>query len=69
MASLAYSMALFSPRIRADVIEITEFSDLALQYGVIGVPMTVINEGTRVRGSLSESTFVEPIVKAGMGIS
>ena len=68
MASLAYSMAIASPNVRADVIEITEFPELALKYGVVGVPLTVINEGVRLRGALSQPNFLEPVIKEGMSV-
>lgn len=66
MASLAYGMAIACPLVRADVIEISEFPELALRYGVVGVPMTVVNEGIRLKGSLSEVNLLEPIAKAGI---
>ena len=47
---LAQQMAFYSPRVRADMIEATEFPQLAQKYNVYGVPRTVINEKEFDRG-------------------
>lgn len=42
---LAHRMALESPMVRADMVEAMEFPELSEQYGVSGVPHTIINQG------------------------
>ena len=66
MALLAHSMAVESPRIRADVIEIEEFPDLARRYSVRQVPMTVINEFTSVAGMASEIELLDKVLVLGV---
>jgi glutaredoxin-like protein len=58
---LAQQMAFYSPRVRADMIEATEFPQLAQQYNVYGVPRTVINEKEFIEGSVPERQLVEKI--------
>lgn len=52
---LAHRLALASPHIRADMVEATEFPDLAARYDVYGVPRTVINDTVAVEGAVPES--------------
>ncbi len=42
---LAHRMALESPMVTADMVEAVEFPELSEQYGVSGVPHTIINQG------------------------
>lgn len=51
-------MAIESERVTADVIEATEFPDLARRYGVRGVPKIIINETTEFVGALPEEQYV-----------
>jgi protein-disulfide isomerase len=51
-------MAVESSRVTADVIEATEFPDLARRYGVRGVPKIVVNETTEFVGALPESQYL-----------
>jgi predicted DsbA family dithiol-disulfide isomerase len=51
-------MAVESSRVTADVIEATEFPDLARRYGVRGVPKIIINETTEFVGALPESQYL-----------
>lgn len=51
---LAHRLALASPLIRADMVEATEFPELARRYDVFGVPRTVINETVAVEGAVPE---------------
>ena len=57
-------MAIANSRIVADVIEVTEFPDLAQRYMVRGVPKTVINDGVEFLGNVQETTFVDHIQRA-----
>jgi glutaredoxin-like protein len=50
-AVVAYEMALASDMVKADVVEAGEFPQLANQYEVMGVPLSVINGIQRVEGA------------------
>ena len=50
MARVAHQMAIESDRIVADVVEISEFPDMAQRYGVTGVPKIVINDEVELLG-------------------
>jgi len=58
---LAQQMAFYSPRVRADMIEATEFPQLAQKYSVYGVPRTVINEREFTEGAVPEAQLIEKI--------
>ena len=51
-------MAVESKYVTADVIEATEFPDLARRYGVRGVPKIVINDTVEFVGAVPESQFL-----------
>ncbi|MBN1196128.1 MAG: thioredoxin family protein [Candidatus Aminicenantes bacterium] len=59
--TLAHRMAHYSPRVKADMLEATEFPHLAQKYNVMGVPRTVINESVFLEGAAPESMLVEKI--------
>ncbi len=61
---LAHQFAVVSPRIRADMVEATEFPHLVQKYGVRGVPRTIINETTALEGAVPEDVFVAGILEA-----
>lgn len=65
-ARLAHQMAVESEYVTADVIEATEFPDLARRYGVRGVPKIVINDSVEFVGALPEAQFLIH-VKTAMG--
>jgi hypothetical protein len=54
-------MAVVSERITADVIEITEFPELAQRYHVYGV---VINDEVDFEGALPEPRFLLEVLRA-----
>jgi predicted DsbA family dithiol-disulfide isomerase len=54
-------MAIANSRVVADVVEVSEFMDLAQKYQVRGVPKTVINDAAEFMGNVPEETFVEHI--------
>jgi hypothetical protein len=54
-------MAIANSHIVADVVEVSEFPDLAQRYMVRGVPKTVINDSVEFVGNVPEATFVEHI--------
>jgi len=65
---LAQQMALVSPRVRADMIEATEFPQLSQKFNVMGVPRTVINGREFIEGAAPEKMLVDKIkesLKAG----
>jgi predicted DsbA family dithiol-disulfide isomerase len=61
---LAHKLAIESDHIRADMVESMEFPHLAVKYGVMGVPRTVINEETHIEGAAPEPMFVAGILEA-----
>jgi glutaredoxin-like protein len=61
---LAQQMAFFSPRVKADMIEATEFPQLSQKYNVYGVPRTVINESEFIEGAVPENQLIEKIAAA-----
>jgi glutaredoxin-like protein len=61
---VAHRLALASDQITAAMVEISEFPQLAVKYGVQGVPMTVINEEQKLTGARPESQILEEILKA-----
>ena len=58
-------MALESPHISADIVEVQEFPALANRYAVRSVPLTVINENIRFTGAVPEQEFVDRVLQAG----
>ena len=60
-------MALASPQVRAVCIEANEFPRLSAQFGVRGVPHTVINRDGAFVGALPEGEFVAAVLE-GAGI-
>jgi glutaredoxin-like protein len=62
---LAHQMALESPLVEAEMVEATEFPELAERFGVSGVPQTTINMGAgMVVGAVPEKLLVEEIQNA-----
>lgn len=62
--SLAHQFAMENSNIIADMIEINEFPQLAIKYGVMGVPKTVINENIEMLGMQSEEEFLRQVEAA-----
>ena len=60
---LAHKLALASDQISADMVEATEFPELANRYQVYGVPRTVINEVVHVEGAVPEAALVSELMK------
>lgn len=58
---LAQRLALYSPRVKAEMIEVSEFPHLAQKYSVQGVPRTVINETEFIEGSAPEKMLVDKL--------
>ena len=64
MARAAYQLALANPKVRAEVIEVNEFPELAQRYGVRAVPLTVIADKLSIPGAVQERILVEQVLKA-----
>jgi glutaredoxin-like protein len=62
-ASMANRMALASPRVRSLVVEANEFADLSDEFGVQGVPRTVVNRAGAFVGALPEKRFVQSVLE------
>jgi glutaredoxin-like protein len=61
-ASVAHKLAIESDMIIADVIETSEFPDLAMKHNVIGVPKIVVNDKTEFVGAFNEDLFAENVL-------
>jgi len=61
---LAHQVALESAWVEAEMVEAMEFFELSDQYGVSGVPHTVINKGAgNIIGAAPEERLVAEIKK------
>ena len=58
---LAHQMAFYSDKVKADMVEISEFPHLAQKYNVQGVPRTLINEKWFQEGAAPEHMIVAKI--------
>lgn len=67
VARAAHKMALESPHVHADVIEIGEFPRLSQRFQVRGVPTTVLNDKTLVVGAMDERMLLEQVMKVAEG--
>ncbi|HEX3052616.1 MAG TPA: thioredoxin family protein [Aggregatilineaceae bacterium] len=61
---MAHQLAFASDKIRADMVEVTEFPYLGQQYHVMGVPRTVINENTYIEGAVPPAMLLEKLKTA-----
>jgi len=61
-AAVAHKLAIESDMVKADVVETSEFPDLAMKYNVIGVPKIVINEKIEFVGAFNEDLFAEHVL-------
>jgi len=61
-AAIAHKLAIEFDLIKADVIEGSEFPDLALKYNVIGVPKVIINDKVDFVGEFNEDLFAEHVL-------
>jgi hypothetical protein len=57
-------MAIESQQVAADVIEVSEFPEVAQRYRVYGVPKTILNETASFEGALSEPQFITEVLQA-----
>jgi len=63
-AAMAHKFAIENNLITAEAIDANEFSDMAIKYGVMGVPKIVVNEKIEFVGALPEDMFLEQVLKA-----
>ncbi len=61
---MAHQMALESDKVRAEVVEATEFPHLTHRYRVMAVPKVVINDVVEFEGALPEAMFLEELKRA-----
>jgi glutaredoxin-like protein len=61
-ASMAHMFAVENDMIRADVIDANEFPQLAIKYGVMGIPKVVVNDKVEFVGALPEKMFLEHVL-------
>jgi len=59
---LAYQLAMASDLVTADMVEATEFPQLANRYQVYGVPRTVINDVIHIEGAVPEAALVSRLM-------
>ena len=64
---LAHKFALASPQITAEMVESSEFPDLAAKYDVSGVPQTVVNEKTSLVGAQPEQAVLKAVLDSAAG--
>ena len=62
-------MAIASPRVRADIVDLTEFPDLATRYAVQGVPKTILNDRLYFEGVLPEPEVMAAVSQAAQTLS
>ena len=62
-------MALASPRIHADIVEVSEVPDLVTRYAVQGVPKTILNDRSFFDGVLPEPDVLAAVIDAADGTS
>jgi len=64
MVHVAHQFALVNDNIRADMIEASEFPQLAQRYNVTSVPKTIVNETHSFVGALPEGQVYLEVLKA-----
>lgn len=53
-----------SDKISSDMVEVSEFQQLAMKYNVRGVPHTVINESHNVVGAVPAPDLARAVLQA-----
>lgn len=61
-ATVAHKLAIESDMVKTDVIDSSEFPQLAMKYNVIGVPKIIINEKVEFMGAFNEDLFAEQVL-------
>lgn len=57
-------MAMENAAVTSEVIEASEFPELARRYQVMAVPKTIVNNKVEFLGSVPEATFLEQVLRA-----
>jgi hypothetical protein len=55
---------MLNEHVTADVVEASEFPELAQRYQIYGVPKTVINDRVSFAGAVPEERFVSEVLRA-----
>lgn len=55
---------MLNEHVTADVVEVSEFPELAQVYQIYGVPKTVVNDRVSFEGALPEELFVGEVLRA-----
>jgi glutaredoxin-like protein len=63
-ASTALKFAMENDLIKTEIIDASEFPQLALKYGVMGVPKVVVNEKIEFVGAVPENLFLQQVLLA-----
>jgi predicted DsbA family dithiol-disulfide isomerase len=61
---LAHKLAIENEHVTADVVEVSEFIDMAQRYRVQGVPKTIVNDRIEIVGAVPEPRFIQEVLKA-----
>ena len=64
MARAAHAFAVANPRVKAEVIEASEFPEMSRRYQVMGVPKTVINDQAEFVGAVPDEMFVNAVLES-----
>ena len=64
MVHVAQQFAFVNSNIRADMVEASEFPQLAQKYKVTGVPKTIVNETYSFEGALPAPAAYLEVIKA-----
>ena len=65
MARLAFQFAQASDKVRADVVEATEFPELSQRYEVRAVPKAVLNDSYELLGAVPDRELLRMVMLAG----
>ncbi len=61
---MAHKLAIENEHITADVVEVSEFIDMAQLYRVQGVPKTVVNDRIEMVGAVPEPRYMQQVLEA-----
>lgn len=63
-AIMAHKFAVENDLVRAEVIDASEFPELAIKYIVMATPKTIVNEKIEFVGAVPESLFLDQVLQA-----
>ena len=64
MARAAHAFAVANPRVKAEVIEASEFPEMSRRYQVMGVPKTIINDQSEFVGAVPDELLVNAVLES-----